>query len=178
MAEHETVVNEVGGIMRATCSCGWVSNHPHPDGSAEFAARAHAMRYATSEGRDHESEQALMDVIDEFEMLSCTRVWSAWGYGTMTEDDFEPAPSEDLVEAIVAAGWRPPSKEVSTVNELEMLPFRTIVVDEGGKTYRNSDWGGHCLWSTVDDESAKMTSQQLFREHGPEFTVVFTATSR
>lgn len=178
MAEHETVVNEVSGIMRAACSCGWVSNHPYPDGSAELAATAHTARYAIPKVRDSESEQALMDVIDEFEMLSCTRVWSAWGYGTMTEDDFEPAPSEDLVEAIVAAGWRPPSKVATTVDELEMLPFKTIVVDEGGKTYRNSDWGGFCLWSVIDDESAKMTSQQLFRKYGPAFTVVFTATSR
>ena len=37
----------------------------------------------------------------------CTRVWSAWGYGTMGEDDFEPvldridAIASDIVRAIL-----------------------------------------------------------------------------
>lgn len=34
--------------------------------------------------------------------LVCTRTWSAWGYGTMSEEDFYPAGEEnDLVDSIV-----------------------------------------------------------------------------
>lgn len=28
--------------------------------------------------------------------LFCTRVWEAWSYGTMTEDDFENITDEDI----------------------------------------------------------------------------------
>lgn len=30
--------------------------------------------------------------------LFCTRVWEAWSYGTMTEDDFENIPDESIEE--------------------------------------------------------------------------------
>jgi hypothetical protein len=29
--------------------------------------------------------------------LYCSRVWSAWGYGTMREDDFIPVPENGLL---------------------------------------------------------------------------------
>lgn len=35
----------------------------------------------------------------------CTRVWSAWSYGTMGEDDFEPVRDriDEIVQSVVAA---------------------------------------------------------------------------
>jgi hypothetical protein len=33
----------------------------------------------------------------------------------------------DLADAILAAGWRPPARTVSTVEELEALPVRSVV---------------------------------------------------
>jgi hypothetical protein len=34
----------------------------------------------------------------------CTRVWSAWGYGTMSEDDFTPANEcEELLDSLIDA---------------------------------------------------------------------------
>lgn len=36
--------------------------------------------------------------------LYCTRVWEAWGYGTMTEDDFEClARDEEYIEQLADA---------------------------------------------------------------------------
>lgn len=32
----------------------------------------------------------------------CTRVWEAWNYGTMTEDDFEEIDVDEIIEAIKA----------------------------------------------------------------------------
>lgn len=38
--------------------------------------------------------------------LFCSRVWSAWGYGTMTADDFsDAADDEDFINAIAEAIW-------------------------------------------------------------------------
>lgn len=38
--------------------------------------------------------------------LFCSRVWSAWGYGTMTADDFsDAADDEDFIDAIACAIW-------------------------------------------------------------------------
>lgn len=37
----------------------------------------------------------------------------------------------DLADAIIAAGWRPPSRTVSTVKELEALPVGTVVSADG-----------------------------------------------
>lgn len=31
----------------------------------------------------------------------CTRVWEAWGVGTMGEDDFEPVDVEDIMNALM-----------------------------------------------------------------------------
>lgn len=51
---------------------------------------------------------ALVRVLDSQEALHCTRVWEAWSYGTMTEDDFaavtqDEASIDELVEAVAAA---------------------------------------------------------------------------
>lgn len=135
--------------MRASCSGGWFNTHPHPDGSAELAATSHTARYATPEVRDPESEQALMDVIDEFELLACMRSWSAWGYGTMTEDDFEPAPSEDLVEAIVAAGWRPPSKVATTVPSSPSCSWRHPADDDERPQVKGRKNCGRSLFESI-----------------------------
>ncbi len=55
------------------------------------------------------TKEALTDIIADGlrDTYHCTRVWSAWGYGTMSADDFEPVdasetPSE-LANAILAA---------------------------------------------------------------------------
>jgi hypothetical protein len=39
------------------------------------------------------------------ETYSCTRDWSAWGYGTMTQDDFEPAEARaaEIADSIIRA---------------------------------------------------------------------------
>lgn len=51
---------------------------------------------------------ALSNVLDGQEAMHCTRVWTAWGYGTMTEDDFvcvtEDAEAlEEITHAALAA---------------------------------------------------------------------------
>lgn len=57
-------------------------------------------------------------------MYACTRVWEAWGVGTMTEDDFTPAREtdfvEDLARAIEAAALTtPPAAPADARNLIE-----------------------------------------------------------
>jgi hypothetical protein len=62
---------------------------------------------ASTPMRDH-VKAALVDHLRTTEALYCTRDWSAWGYKTMTEDDFVPYADEDatideLTDAVIAA---------------------------------------------------------------------------
>jgi len=45
------------------------------------------------------------------DVYACTRVWEAWSYGTMSQDDFTPANEEadliaEIADAILAAGYQ------------------------------------------------------------------------
>jgi hypothetical protein len=54
------------------------------------------------------SREGLADLFAELltDVYHCTRVWSAWGFGTMSEDDFEPVDCSDtpieLADAVLA----------------------------------------------------------------------------
>lgn len=51
---------------------------------------------------DEELRQRVADCLRE--VYTCSRVWEAWQYNTMTEDDFAPAwESDDLIDDLVAA---------------------------------------------------------------------------
>ncbi|SDK80822.1 hypothetical protein [Arthrobacter sp. ok362] len=45
------------------------------------------------------------------DIYACNRVWEAWSYGTMSQDDFTPANEEsdlvaEIADAVLAAGYR------------------------------------------------------------------------
>lgn len=40
-----------------------------------------------------------------------------------------PGYSADAAEAVIAAGWRPPAREITTIEERDALPVGSIVVD-------------------------------------------------
>jgi hypothetical protein len=70
----------------------------------------------------------------------CDRVWSAWGVGTMTQDDFYPAAESDevldsLVEAIAKA--TPPAARRQWVGLAEVDKHKP---DMGAYVYLNDDW--------------------------------------
>lgn len=47
---------------------------------------------------------AIEKVLDGQDALHCTRVWEAWGYGTMSEDDFSPVTNDaEAVHEIASA---------------------------------------------------------------------------
>jgi len=59
--------------------------------------------------------EAIVDVLSAEldDAYDCTRVWSAWGYGTMTEDDFQPASNraDEIADAILSALTSPQTCE-------------------------------------------------------------------
>ena len=60
---------------------------------------------------------AIEKVLDGQDALHCTRVWEAWGYGTMSEDDFSPVTNDaeavnEIASAVLEAlGPRPITDE-------------------------------------------------------------------
>lgn len=51
---------------------------------------------------------------------------------------------EDQIRAVLAAGWRPPATQVSTVDELEALPVITVVTDSDGHPWVRNMVGEWC----------------------------------
>ena len=68
----------------------------------------HIVRVSTWENATEEQKQPFYDKAVELasDTMFCTRVWSAWGYGTMTEEDFSDATEDfDFIDAIAKAIW-------------------------------------------------------------------------
>lgn len=58
-----------------------------------------------------------------------------------------------IADAILKAGWRPPMREVSTVEELETLPDGAVMLDSGEKIWRWRDsrmWWDNEWWEMND----------------------------
>ena len=53
---------------------------------------------------------------------------------------------EQMADAILAAGWRPPARTVTTEEELDALPEGTVVRDHDGAVAENWD----CTWFSTD----------------------------
>jgi hypothetical protein len=80
-----------------------------------------------------ELAKLLASEIDD-DVYGCTRVWEAWIYGTMSQDDFvpineEPTVMAELAAAILAAGYRKP-RTITTEAELDALPNGSVVLSE------------------------------------------------
>jgi hypothetical protein len=81
----------------------WLADH-----DAEVAAKA--LTVPTENARERLVEFVGQQLGDA---MLCTRVWDAWGVGTMTEDDFVQAGEDDgfvddFVDALIARGFRLP----------------------------------------------------------------------
>jgi hypothetical protein len=49
-----------------------------------------------------DQQQGIIDSYDLTDIYCCTRVWAAWSYGTMTEDDFILASEDDNIPVDIA----------------------------------------------------------------------------
>ena len=74
---------------------------------------------------------AIEKVLDGQDALHCTRVWEAWGYGTMSEEDFSPvADDAEAVHEIASA----------VLEALGPRPITDEMVDAGAKALNNAGW--------------------------------------
>ncbi|MGP4995505.1 hypothetical protein [Glutamicibacter ardleyensis] len=95
---------------------------------------------------------AVSEVISETTYM-CSRVWEAWQYGTMTDEDFEPAWENDtllteVVEAVLAVA----QQVVNSVEELDALPFESVVIDASEDQFKFvADGEGGSYWCRFDD---------------------------
>ena len=48
---------------------------------------------------------------------------------------------EDVADAIIAAGWRPPARVVTTVEELDALAMGTVIMEGDHGTPDDTGWG-------------------------------------
>lgn len=106
------------------CRCGAQMTAHNPNGRAKAIAawntRAPADLRSALEAETIERcerrariQEALLATLDD--SLDCTRVWSAWGYGTMGQDDFVPVLERldelvDEFDAIIFAAALAPTK--------------------------------------------------------------------
>lgn len=81
------------------------AGHLSPEGTRQVAAPAVTEPQPQSAGSswDPTGADADLDTILDGE-YACTRVWEAWQYGTMTQDDFVPMAESEIVGDLLA--WR------------------------------------------------------------------------
>ncbi|AEQ20953.1 hypothetical protein E3_0400 [Rhodococcus phage E3] len=103
--------------------------------------------------------EAVTQVLGDHELLSCTRVWEAWRYGTMREDDFVHAEDDtDIAESILG--------------DLEGLGFVFVgpQVLRGTETQYGVEYSdpvdGRQVGVTLGELSAKNMARQLAPSRG------------
>lgn len=63
----------------------------------------------------------------------------------------------DCFQRVLAAGWRPPARIVSTVEELDALPWGSVVMDQCGNTYQRAGAGWHFAMGPVASNSTDVS---------------------
>ncbi|MBW0275024.1 hypothetical protein ATM97_27875 [Nocardia sp. MH4] len=84
-----------------------------------------------------------------------------------------PSYSACAADAVIAAGWRPPAREITDPAELDKLPGRSIVVGtrgtHGGMAYQLTSWDGFTNapnWASAYDTEDRSSSRQVIKREG------------
>ena len=88
---------------------------------------------------------AIEKVLDGQDALHCTRVWEAWGYGTMSEDDFSPVTNDaEAVNEIASA----------VLEALEPRPITDEMVESAARVMFDAPDGmtGDYTWAEMVSE--------------------------
>ena len=89
-----------------------------------------------------------------------------------TDEEGSWALPEDVADAVVAAGWRPPMRVISTVEELEALLPRTMILDGDDAPWAKNSYAFFDVW-VIPAGSMERTSADLLREMPGPFRVVW-----
>lgn len=77
-------------------------------------------------------------------IYGCSRDWSAWSYGTMSEEDFYPAwEDEEVLDGLVTEALAAADKAliIETADELNALPEGSMGVDDAGDSFYLGEYG-------------------------------------
>lgn len=55
---------------------------------------------------------------------------------------YDPPSTDEIVDAVLAAGWRPPARTITSADELDALPVGTVLVEGGHATPDEVVFGG------------------------------------
>lgn len=77
---------------------------------------------------------------------------TGWGLANLEADRetvgaiFQRQVLQETVEAVLAAGWRPPTATLSTVDELDAVPVGAVLTDRYGQIWIRTEqgWGEPC----------------------------------
>ena len=69
----------------------------------------------------------------DFSVVACTRVWEAWQYGTMTEDDFINATESDLPGELIA--WRDAAVAAERARWQALKDYLGATIDADAKVF-------------------------------------------
>ncbi|OCK13485.1 hypothetical protein [Cutibacterium avidum] len=78
-----------------------------------------------------------------------------------TWDKTTPVPNwQQIADAVLAAGWRPPARKIETVEELDALPLGTAVQTPNGAVFV-ADWRseGALIWLVSEGDG--WTSEEM-----------------
>lgn len=59
--------------------------------------------------------EVIANELSDSEALVCNRVWEAWSYGTMSDDDFENASETDLPDEVAKAVLKVVFEKLETI---------------------------------------------------------------
>ena len=83
---------------------GWVPDEPAAILATDLATEPQETTSPAAEAQLEAVTSAIEKVLDGQDALHCTRVWEAWGYGTMSEEDFSPIANDaEAVHEIASA---------------------------------------------------------------------------
>ena len=89
-----------------------------------------------------------------------------------TDEEGSWALPEDVADAVVAAGWRPPMRMIETVEELDALLPRTMILDGDDDPWAKNSDAFFDVW-VIPAGSMERTSADLLREMPGPFRVVW-----
>lgn len=102
--------------------------------------------------------RAVQQSLSEGETFQCTRVWEAWIYGTMTDEDFTDASDGPLPGEITAA--------VMSVVAPAIRAAKAEAWDEGCEAFESAHrWDNAEPWGHLCDNPYRTTETGVSDEH-------------
>lgn len=88
---------------------------------------------------------------------------------SVIEDPISTA--DDVVEALLSAGWRPPMREITKVEEVRNLPNESLVLDSDGDTNVIIQFENCTLCAATVEDAWDAPRIEMFLDKGPLYVI-------